>query len=94
MGHDSQPIRVAANGRLSIPAKQRKALGLEHGGMVVATLENGELRLRMVRAVMDELRAKVGPTLRAAGVASDTLTADRLWTQAGTPLGVEVGLIR
>jgi hypothetical protein len=27
--------------------------------MVVATLENGELRLRMVRAVMDELRAKV-----------------------------------
>ena len=35
MSHDSQPIRVAANGRLSIPAKQRKALGLENGGMVV-----------------------------------------------------------
>ena len=37
---------MAANGRLSIPAKQRKALGLEKGGMVVSTVENGELRIR------------------------------------------------
>ena len=50
---DSQPIRMAANGRLSIPAKQRKALGLENGGMVVSTVENGELRIRTVKAVLD-----------------------------------------
>lgn len=59
MGHENQPIRIAPNGRLSIPANQRKALGLERGGMVVSTVENGELRLR------------------AAGVTSDTLIAER-----------------
>lgn len=77
MGYDSQPIKMAANGRLSIPAKQRKALGLEKGGLVVSKVENGELRIRTVKAVMDELRAKIGPFLKAAGVTSDSVIADR-----------------
>jgi antitoxin PrlF len=83
MGNDSQPIRMAANGRLSIPAKQRKALGLEKGGLVVSKVENGELRIRTVKAVMDELRAKIGPLLKAAGVTSDTVIADRREQAAG-----------
>jgi bifunctional DNA-binding transcriptional regulator/antitoxin component of YhaV-PrlF toxin-antitoxin module len=77
MGYDSQPIKMAANGRLSIPAKQRKALGLEKGGLVVSKVENGELRIRTVKAVMDELRAKIGPLLKAAGVSSDSVIAGR-----------------
>ena len=67
MSHDSQPIRVAANGRLSIPAKQRKALGLE----------NGELRIRTVKAVLDELRERLAPYLRASGDAVDQFIVDR-----------------
>jgi bifunctional DNA-binding transcriptional regulator/antitoxin component of YhaV-PrlF toxin-antitoxin module len=77
MGADSQPIRMAANGRLSIPAKQRKALGLENGGMVVSTVENGELRIRTVKAVLDELRARLAPYLKASGDTVDQFIADR-----------------
>jgi AbrB family looped-hinge helix DNA binding protein len=67
MGRDSVPIKVAANGRMSIPAKQRKALGIEKGGTVVATLQDGELRIRTVEAMMDEISAMVAPILRAPG---------------------------
>lgn len=77
MGHDSQPIKMAANGRLSIPAKQRKALGLENGGMVVSTLENGELRIRPIAAVLAELQAMVAPYLKASGDTVDQFIADR-----------------
>jgi bifunctional DNA-binding transcriptional regulator/antitoxin component of YhaV-PrlF toxin-antitoxin module len=77
MSQDSQPIRMAPNGRLSIPAKQRKALGLENGGMVVSTLENGELRIRTVKAVLDELRQRLAPYLRASGDTVDQFIADR-----------------
>ena len=77
MASDSQPIRVAANGRLSIPARQRKALGLEKGGMVVSTVENGELRIRTVKALLDELRERLAPHLKASGDTVDQFIADR-----------------
>jgi bifunctional DNA-binding transcriptional regulator/antitoxin component of YhaV-PrlF toxin-antitoxin module len=77
MGHNSQPIRMAANGRLSIPAKQRQALGLENGGMVVSTLENGELRIRPVAVVLAEIQAMVAPYLKASGDTVDQFIADR-----------------
>ena len=67
MDNEGQPIRMAANGRLSIPVKQRKALGLEKGGVVVSTVENGELRIRTVKAVLDELRERLAPHLKASG---------------------------
>ena len=57
---------MSETGRLSIPAKQRKELGLEEGGMVVARVENGELRIRPVRTVLRELQAKVSGLLGPA----------------------------
>jgi antitoxin PrlF len=77
MGHDNQPIKVSANGRMSIPARQRKAMGLEHGGMVVATLQDGELRIRSVKAVLNELRDRLAPVLKASGDTVDQFIADR-----------------
>src|SRR5690242_5598254 len=77
MGYDSQPIRMSANGRLSIPAKQRRALGLENGGMVVATLENGELRIRPIAAVLAEVQAMVASYVKASGDTVDQFIADR-----------------
>ncbi len=62
----------------SIPAKQRKQLGLEDGGMVVTSVENGELRIRPVRAVLTELQNKVSGLLAAAGVKPGTLLSDEL----------------
>jgi AbrB family looped-hinge helix DNA binding protein len=82
MGHDRQIVRMSENGRISIPAKQRKELGLEEGGMVVTRVENGELRIRPVRTVLAELQEKVSGLLAAAGVTperqlSEELIADR-----------------
>lgn len=77
MGHDNRPLKVAANGRLSIPARQRQALGLERGGMVVATVQDGELRIRPVQAVLDDLAARVAPYRAAAGDSVERFLTDR-----------------
>jgi AbrB family looped-hinge helix DNA binding protein len=45
--------RVSGSGRLSIPAKFRKAIGLEQGGEVVVELDGHEIRIRMVDQVVD-----------------------------------------
>jgi AbrB family looped-hinge helix DNA binding protein len=78
MGHDRQIVKMSETGRLSIPAKQRKELGLEEGGMVVTRVENGELRIRPVRTVLAELQAKVTGLLAAAGVKPGTLLSEEL----------------
>lgn len=77
MDGESVTVRVAENGRLSIPAKQRKLLGIENGGMVVAKVQNGELRLRPVRAVINELQDEVGRYLSGSGESAERLIADR-----------------
>ena len=78
MGHDRQVVRMSETGRLSIPAKQRKQLGLEDGGMVVTRVENGELRIRPVRTVLAEVQEKVSGLLAAAGVKPGTLISEEL----------------
>jgi AbrB family looped-hinge helix DNA binding protein len=78
MGHERHVVRISENGRLSIPARQRKQLGLEEGGTVVTRVENGELRIRPVRAVLAEVQEKVSKLLAAAGI------------QPGTPLSEEL----
>jgi AbrB family looped-hinge helix DNA binding protein len=75
MGHDNLPIKVSANGRMSIPAKHRKALGLEGGGMVVATVQDGELRIQTVKAVLDEISALLAPALKASALKASALKA-------------------
>ena len=76
-GRENLPITMAAHGRLSIPAKQGRALGLEKGGVVVSTVENGELRIRTMQAALDELRARLALSLTASGDTVDRFIADR-----------------
>lgn len=44
--------KVTENGRLSIPAEFRKAVGLEHGGNVVVELAGNEIRIRALDEVV------------------------------------------
>ncbi len=44
---------------MSIPAKHRRLLGVETGGLLVADIEDGALRLRPIREVLASLQAKV-----------------------------------
>ncbi|HSU06501.1 MAG TPA: MraZ N-terminal domain-containing protein [Acetobacteraceae bacterium] len=59
MSHEFVLAKVAENGRLSLPARYRKLLGLEDGGLVVVRLEDGALRIQPIRAVIAELQAAV-----------------------------------
>ena len=60
MSQKNLPVRMARNGRLSVPAKFRKALGLEDGGMVVLSLQDGEVRIRPIGVVLAEVRGNGG----------------------------------
>lgn len=77
MGHDRTLVKIAGNGRLSIPARQRRLLNLERGGLMVAEVQDGELRLRPARAVLAELREKVSADLARSGDSVDQFIADR-----------------
>ena len=77
MTRKSVPVRMAANGRLSVPAKLRKALGLEDGGVVVLSVHDGELRIRPVKAVLAEVQAMVAPYLKASGDSVERFLADK-----------------
>ncbi|MBI3793244.1 MAG: AbrB/MazE/SpoVT family DNA-binding domain-containing protein [Nitrospinae bacterium] len=56
--------KVSRGGRVVIPAKYRKALGIAIGDNVVLRMEKGELRIKSLRAsikaVQDLFRAHVG----------------------------------
>ena len=77
MSQKNLPVRMAANGRLSVPAKFRKALGLEEGGMVVLSLQDGEIRIRPVGVVLAEVQALVAPYLKASGDTVEHFLADK-----------------
>lgn len=78
MSYDKQVVRMSESGRISIPAKQRRQLGLEEGGMVVTHVQDGELRIRPVRTVLAELQAKVSGLLASAGMKPEALLSEEL----------------
>ena len=75
--HGDLPVRMAPSGRLSVPAKYRKALGLQNGGVVVLSLRDGEIRIRPIKAVLAEIQAMVAPYLKASGDTVEQFLADR-----------------
>jgi AbrB family looped-hinge helix DNA binding protein len=83
MGHEQTLVKLAQNGRISIPARQRRLLNLEHGGLLVAEVQDGELRLRPARMVLAELRDKVSADLTRSGDSVDQFIADRRAEAAG-----------
>lgn len=69
--------RIDSAGRLSIPARHRKALGLETGGPVVVTLQGNEVRVRAVADVMAELQAETARLLLGPDASVDAFLAGR-----------------
>lgn len=75
--------RLAEGGRLVIPARMRKALGIEKGDAVWLAMENGELRVRAARSALRRIQAQLkdlGPPGRPV---SEQLVADRRIEAAG-----------
>ena len=75
-------IVVSGDGRVTIPAKHRQAVGLESGGIAVARVENGEIRIRPVRDVLAELQAKPRRRLAGPGASADRLPEE--WREAAS----------
>lgn len=69
--------RVRSGGRLQIPARLRRELGLEDGEVVVMRTVEGELRVRPYRDVIAEVQASVRKYVPAGISLSDELIADR-----------------
>ena len=74
---DTSTLRIAGNGRLSLPVRQRRLLGLEHGGVVVVRVEDGEIRIRPVQAVVDEAQALARRYFADSGESTNAFLSDR-----------------
>lgn len=70
---------VSETGRLSLPVKLRRAVGLERGGPVRIEVVDGTIRIRTMTEVRDRIRALA----RDSGLADKASVADFLgWCAA------------
>jgi bifunctional DNA-binding transcriptional regulator/antitoxin component of YhaV-PrlF toxin-antitoxin module len=70
--------RIDGNGRLVLPARQRKALGLEDGGAVVMDIIDGHLVVQPMDQVLADIQAQVRKYLGpATGHEVDDFIAER-----------------
>jgi AbrB family looped-hinge helix DNA binding protein len=69
--------RVNANGRIVIPARFRKGMGLKPGDVVVMVLEDGVLRVESQLAKIRRIQAEFQRFANSKSLASDELIAER-----------------
>lgn len=77
MVSEATMVRVAENGRLSLPSKYRRMVGLEDGGVVVVRVEDGEIRIRPVQAVVEELQEVARRYFAGSGETVERFLTDR-----------------
>lgn len=68
---------INKNGRIVIPFRIRRALGLEPGDTVTLTLEDGTLRIEPHHVTIRRIQAELQPFAPPGILASDELAADR-----------------
>jgi AbrB family looped-hinge helix DNA binding protein len=66
-----------SGGRLQIPARIRRELGLKDGDAVVMEIVEGELRVRPYRDILAEVTASLRQYIPESVSLSDELIADR-----------------
>lgn len=71
------PVKVAANGRMVIPAPVRSALGLSHGGDVVLKVEDGAVRIETLDDAIRRAQALVARYVPKDVSLVDDLIAER-----------------
>ena len=69
--------RVSNSGKLNLPSHLRKMVGTREGGPVVIRFEDGELRIRTVRSVLEELQNEAQALFAGTGESVDRFLADR-----------------
>jgi antitoxin PrlF len=70
-------LKVGPGGRVLIPSDMRAALGVAEGDYLLATLEDGELRLMSGATAVKRAQALVRATVAGQGSLVDELLAER-----------------
>jgi antitoxin PrlF len=70
-------LKVGPGGRVLIPADMRAALGVAEGDMLLATLEDGELRLMSGATAVKRAQALMRANLQGHGSLTEELLAER-----------------
>lgn len=68
---------VSASGTVEIPEVRRRIAGLEDGGPVVVRVEDGEIRLRSVQAMVKALQDEARVIFAGSGESVERFLADR-----------------
>ena len=74
---ESVASRLNDNGRIVIPAKIRKSMGLKPGDVVVMSLEDGVLRMESHLAKIRRIQKEFKKFATPGTLASDELIAER-----------------
>jgi AbrB family looped-hinge helix DNA binding protein len=69
--------KVSQSGKMNIPAQIRRAAGLEHGGPVMVSVVDGEIRMRAVRQVLEQLQVEARTVFAGSGETVDGFLRER-----------------
>jgi antitoxin PrlF len=69
--------RLVSGGRLQIPARVRRELGLKDGDAVIMETVKGELRVRPYRDIVSEIQKRLRKYVPQGVSLADELIADR-----------------
>ncbi|MCY4152443.1 MAG: AbrB/MazE/SpoVT family DNA-binding domain-containing protein [Aestuariivita sp.] len=70
-------VRIGTNGRLVVPIRLRKEIGLTDGKSVLLEIEKGELRIRPMKDVLLQAQQRLGKFLDDKSSLADDLIAER-----------------
>jgi antitoxin component of MazEF toxin-antitoxin module len=62
---------------MNIPAQIRREVGLEHGGPVMVSVVDGEIRMRVLRQVLAEIQAEAQEIFAGSGETVDRFLLER-----------------
>lgn len=68
-------VKVAENGRLSLPASVRRQLGIERGGELVLRVEDGEIRMRTLQDTIRQVQDRMRELARGKNISVDDFLA-------------------
>ena len=69
--------KISEVGKMNVPAQIRRQTGLEHGGPVLMTVVDGEIRMRAVRSVLAGLQREADQVFAESGETVDRFLAER-----------------
>jgi AbrB family looped-hinge helix DNA binding protein len=79
----AERAKIVEGGRIVIPAKFRRAMGIDKGDTVWLELHGDELRVRPARSALRRIQERLRPFAPQGRLISDELIADRRIEAAG-----------